>query len=521
MNLREQYEMAGTIGDLLKGKLDANGTSQFLKLLESDAEACQFYSHLIRLDTTLDWLYGAAPSRNASFLETTIAAPSTHQSSSAFHTETRPVKVLTTLGKGFGHVSSLVSRPLLYCIALVALCLYGTFALVAWNLRPDQLPSAAHGNDVTVAMISSAADVHWSHQASRKADNSAIRSGEALKIESGIIELELSAGTKLVVEGPADWSIEGQNSVSLRAGKLIARVPTQAIGFTVVTPKAEIVDLGTEFAVEVDKDQNAELHVFTGIVVARKPQLSTTHDKGVQITAGNALRVDGQQAKFTPIPFNPKWRSEVVKGPPRRRSVALQNPTGTFSQSGYPVSDTIDGQQKTGWAMLGGIGSDQQAVWETTTDVGGPDGTSFIFTLVHAINIQHGIGKFRLSVTTDDRRTFADGLPSGGKVTAHWTELKPLAVFSNGGETFTINEDNTVLVSGTNPTSAIYSVAAKIPLSGITGIRLEVFADASFAGGGPGRYPASGNFGLSEFRVQATPLTAPKTAGDKQNPSNP
>jgi hypothetical protein len=119
----------------------------------------------------------------------------------------------------------------------------------------------------TVAVVSGVIDAKWSDKSSRPM-NAAIKHGEPLKIDSGTIELELNAGTKLIVKGPADWSVDGRNSVSLRSGKLLAHVPKQAIGFTVETPTARIVDLGTEFGVEVSDRGEAEVHVVQGRVVA-------------------------------------------------------------------------------------------------------------------------------------------------------------------------------------------------------------------------------------------------------------
>jgi hypothetical protein len=49
----------------------------------------------------------------------------------------------------------------------------------------------------------------------------------------------------------------------------VAKVPTQAIGFTVDTPTAVLEDRGTEFGVHVRDDQTAEVSVFGGEVDTR------------------------------------------------------------------------------------------------------------------------------------------------------------------------------------------------------------------------------------------------------------
>ena len=73
-------------------------------------------------------------------------------------------------------------------------------------------------------------------------------------IPSGRVRQSLLRGVQLVVDGPAEWSIDDENRATLRQGKLVAVVPRQAIGFTLATPSAEIVDLGTEFEVVVEED---------------------------------------------------------------------------------------------------------------------------------------------------------------------------------------------------------------------------------------------------------------------------
>ncbi len=367
------------------------------------------------------------------------------------------------------------------------------------------------------AILTRADNARWQEKSSTTARD--YLAGQTLQVRTGQAELTFAHGAMVVVQGPADFEVCSPNSGFLHRGKLVATVPSRAIGFTIKTPMAEIVDLGTEFGVEVDDQQNAEVHVFTGVVVARESASSATHNKEVRVTAGNALRVDSQQAKFTSIPINPEWRSEFAKGPTNRRVVTLQSATADYSQDGYSINKTIDGDLSggNGWAIgLGGAGVDHTAVWESTTDPGGTVGTNFTFTMPMLFGVNHTIRRFRLSVTTDAHSNFADGVATAGDITANWTTLAPLTVTDTEGATFTINGDNSVTVSGRNPESDTYTVIATTALTGITGFRLETFAGvgaAAEAGVGPGR-SESGNFVLNELQVQAEPLTAPQSIGD-------
>jgi hypothetical protein len=123
----------------------------------------------------------------------------------------------------------------------------------------------------------------------------AIRRGEALSIASGLVELKLTQGTKLLIEGPAEWSIDGQNNATLKRGKLVASVPKQAIGFTLETPTAKIVDLGTEFEVDVAASGKSQVHVRRGAIEAT-PLDSLGSAATVRLSAGEGVYLDGSTA---------------------------------------------------------------------------------------------------------------------------------------------------------------------------------------------------------------------------------
>lgn len=210
----------------------------------------------------------------------------------------------------------------------------------------------------------------------------------------------------------------------------------------------------------------------------------------------------------------------------RAATVTLQNATATFSQTfngDFTVGRAINGTfaENLGWSVVNaGIGnvtnqaSSQTAVFETTANIGFVGGSLLTFNLyqTHGIDFaKHTIGRFRLSVTTDDRSLFADGLHTGGDVTANWTVLDPSTFLSANGATLSKLGDFSLLASGASPDTDIYTVTATTLLTGITGIRLEVLEDPSLPFNGPGRQPENGNFELSEFTVAITAVPEPST----------
>ena len=194
--------------------------------------------------------------------------------------------------------------------------------------------------------------------------------------------------------------------------------------------------------------------------------------------------------------------------------LVLQNATATFSQADFfNVDRAIDGTtaDDRGWAIAPEFGTDQTAVFETQSDAGFGGGSLLTFSIasLHVGTLNHNLGRFRLSLTTDDRSTFADGADTGGDVTANWIVLDPTSFSSANGQTLTEQLDQSLLASGTNPETDTLTVTAPTSLTGITGIRLEMLTDASLPFNGPGRYLLNGNFVVSEFTVSITAVPEP------------
>jgi hypothetical protein len=83
----------------------------------------------------------------------------------------------------------------------------------------------------------------------------------------GYAHIRFALGAELVLHGPAKWSIFDAMHVRFDYGKVRVIVPPSAKGFSIATPDADYVDLGTEFGLDVDPQENAsDLYVFDGQV---------------------------------------------------------------------------------------------------------------------------------------------------------------------------------------------------------------------------------------------------------------
>jgi hypothetical protein len=192
--------------------------------------------------------------------------------------------------------------------------------------------------------------------------------------------------------------------------------------------------------------------------------------------------------------------------------VPLQSPTATFSEARRPIEQTIDGDPAgRGWGFSqpvdfqGPVIRAPIGVWETVDNVGFQQGTELTFTLMHDSRNRTSIGRFRILATTDSRDEFADGLESGGDVSANWHPLQWIELSSTEGAEFTVMPDNSLLVAGGENSRDSYQLRAITPLQNITGFRIEIVKDPSLPGqGGPGRGPGGVAY-LTEFSVTARP----------------
>lgn len=87
-----------------------------------------------------------------------------------------------------------------------------------------------------------------------------------ISLSRGLLRLDFSNGARVTLEGPADLEIHDVSRITLNAGILTANIPESAIGFTVDTEAAHVVDLGTSFGVSVGFEGLTEVCVFDGEV---------------------------------------------------------------------------------------------------------------------------------------------------------------------------------------------------------------------------------------------------------------
>jgi hypothetical protein len=184
-------------------------------------------------------------------------------------------------------VSRLQSRSR---FALGAACILVT-VLAFWFLRSEGFISLGNPNSRWICKVSDSLDMRWAAK-SPKPKIGDILGSDLLRLESGVVELTFSTGAKVAIEGPAQFKVNGINGLELLAGKISAEVSGKGHGFSVKSPTANVVDLGTRFGEIVNSEKATEVDVFQGKVTVSP--ISGNAGNHWQLTQGKALLVDAQ-----------------------------------------------------------------------------------------------------------------------------------------------------------------------------------------------------------------------------------
>ncbi len=123
-----------------------------------------------------------------------------------------------------------------------------------------------------------------------------LEAGQRLKpnstvfLKRGVVWLRFPTGVKVSLKGPARFQLTSENSGELSFGLLTADVPPEGVGFSVSTPRTNIVDLGTQFAVSVSSEGDEEVVVLQGEVSVTNIPAKNQAEETIHLTSGQHIR---------------------------------------------------------------------------------------------------------------------------------------------------------------------------------------------------------------------------------------
>lgn len=142
-----------------------------------------------------------------------------------------------------------------------------------------------HQNSGVEVRVLAASEVDW-----KVGDVKKLRD---LDLSTGSLQIALSSGVVLDLIAPARMHFEDAMHARVLAGAVTADVGPAGTGFTLDTPHARVVDLGTRFGVSVQADGNTDVAVFQGKVEVHEPGSSSTKPAPLTLNAGDSVRVTG------------------------------------------------------------------------------------------------------------------------------------------------------------------------------------------------------------------------------------
>ena len=256
MTEEEKNELESLLMELTEGHLSSEQSHRLVEMTRQHPAARQQYLEYCQIHTMLAWEHGVLGGLQLPAPSNTPGLPSDYFS---------------------------LWKPLAIAAALV---LAGVALWSQWETPSKMKP----GETVASLTRSVAASLELFGASSDFRNGSAVRTG-SYQLDGGLVQITFESGVEVVIEAPASFEIHGAEFMILNEGRLAATVTSEGIGFTVETPDAEVVDYGTEFAIEVVGERSSEVHVFKGEVEVRPKQQDSSIDP-VRLVTNQATRID-------------------------------------------------------------------------------------------------------------------------------------------------------------------------------------------------------------------------------------
>ncbi|HBO46076.1 MAG TPA: hypothetical protein DD670_19565 [Planctomycetaceae bacterium] len=279
------------------GELSPEEHARLQEILSGDASARAFYRECLLLHGELAWSDVARRVTTARSAAPVSSPLPLDPCQAAEH------PLLDSLGTSFQQILGFFSRPTVFSL-LVALILPGvvlTVLLVDLALHPPEraamapMPAPVTPSPVnkSVARITRMNRCVWAMTGQDPSVGTTLFSNQRLELNEGLVEVVFDDGASMIIEGPSAFETRRKGGF-LHQGRLVARVPKGAEGFTVETSSAVVIDYGTEFGVSVEEDNAAaEVHVFEGeVALETRSKAAKDSIERRRLTAGTAARVE-------------------------------------------------------------------------------------------------------------------------------------------------------------------------------------------------------------------------------------
>ncbi|MDA7921737.1 FecR domain-containing protein [Verrucomicrobiales bacterium] len=288
----------------ISGELDDTGREQVEHALRNDSALRASFIQQCQMDATLETLLGAKSASVEEKNTFNLSVMEAIRTDGLGNVRDFKKSVLTEIVEEREGITpfrwpDLIKTGLISAVASIGLMLLLQTIIFREGDKKSLKASSAENFS---ARLEHSKGLIWDNSSQDRIRDDGWLANGLLKVAEGEASITLNSGASILVEGPAQLSIESGNRVFLKSGRLTANVPPPASGFTVNTPRLNAVDIGTRFGVSVEPNGDSEIHVIQGEVEAsRSSGLSSV----VSILEGMAVRADERtRSELQPIDYD-------------------------------------------------------------------------------------------------------------------------------------------------------------------------------------------------------------------------
>jgi hypothetical protein len=293
-------ELIELLDALCEESITAEQSRRLEELVLAHPEAEAYYVQHMAFYADLSRHFGVVPLKDEQD-SGAVAVSVTEGSSTVTAKQATPAKAAR--GRRLGLRWGLIGLAAVAAGIIVAVALWPLpGGIPAPGTSPVAMP-AAEAIDHTVAVLVRAPGAVWQEGAQGLRAGAPLSPGW-LRLKSGSAQVEFYNGAVVILSGPAEFKLISRTEAYCARGKLRALVPPQAVGFTIGSPKLDVVDRGTEFGLEVGAEGKTEVHVFQGRVELHDPGSDHRALAPKELTTGQSVRLEALD-KVRPIKPNP------------------------------------------------------------------------------------------------------------------------------------------------------------------------------------------------------------------------
>jgi anti-sigma factor RsiW len=298
----DDRELILLVSALVDGDIDASDFQRLNELMENDPAARELYIRMTHFHAELSEvaLRAASPVEESPVEKSPVEDSAVEDSTAALldPADRRPSwrRVLRRFaGAAKDEIWRRATQPksisLTTAAIVVGLLITAMALVVIPAYQRSSTPAPYDAQPVVVARITRTLGAVWSEENAGQRASSNVVAGEQIALDSGLVEITFGAGARVLLHGPAVLRPVSAKASFLEQGRLTAVAPSQAKGFTVHSPCANLVDLGTEFGVDVQSNGTTDVNVFVGSVEVETLATAGNSARRLVLTEGEAVRV--------------------------------------------------------------------------------------------------------------------------------------------------------------------------------------------------------------------------------------